>query len=319
MRVLALSVLLAGTGVAAESAKALLARAGEALRAGRLAEATELYGRAEGVAAGAESRAAAAHGAGLALLRQRHYADAAERLDRAVAAAPRRVLSWKLLGVCRLKLYESGAAGTAALDSALAAFAQAEALDAGTGSDDRKLAEADLAREREWADAAAARADAPTRAPAPEGTFASYRGAGEQAEREGDPVLAVANYARAEAVASSPRAKAAAANLQGLVALARRAPRDARAAFQRATELDPASKYAWNNLGVALLRVYDTGEGGRELLDAAAAAFARVAEIDAAYKAENRTWVAKLQADLGGAPSATLAGPAAAPSATVPR
>jgi len=323
VRPLLLAVLLAGAAEGAESARALLARAGEALKAGRLAEATALYERAEPAARTPDGRAAAAHGAGLALFRQRHYADAAGRLERAVAAAPRRASAWSLLGDCRLKLYESGASGTVALDGAIAAYRQAGALDPAAGDGDRRLAEADLARELAWDAAAAARAAAPPRSPAAEGTFAAYRAAGEQAEREGDPALALADYARAEAVAASPRAKAAAANLQGLVALARRAPRDARAAFQRAADLDPASKYAWNNLGVALLRVYDSGEGGRELLDAAAAAFARVAELDPAYKAENRAWVARLQAELGApvppAGSATLADPSAASATAPPR
>lgn len=247
----------------------------------------------------------AANKSGWELLKQRQWIEALPWFEQAVAADPRNRPAWNNLGVCRLRLYESGRSATTAVEAALAAFSKAEELEAGSAAANLAIARGYAEQEGAWAAAAAARADQPPREPAATGTYASYKGAGETAEAEGDFALAQANYERAEAAAPSRRGRSAAANFQGLLALRRRDPAAAVEHLRRSTTLDAANKFAWNNLGVALRRRWEAGAGGRELVEEAVAAFAKVAELDAGYKPGNLADARALLESLGPAPSAT--------------
>ncbi len=249
----------------------------------------------------------AANKAGWELMKQRQWASALTQLETSVTADARNRVAWNNLGVCQLRLYETGQSGTPAVDAALAAFTKADALEPGTGAANIAAAKAYVDQEAAWATAAAARAAGPAREPAATGTYASYKSAGEAAESEGDFAFAQSNYERAEAVSAAKRSKSAAANFQGLLGLRRRDPAAAVEHLRRATTLDPSNKFAWNNLGVALRRRWESGTGGRELLEESVAAFAKVAELDGGYKPGNLADARALLETLGPAPSATAA------------
>lgn len=302
---------------AADDARAQFARASEAVKAGRFDEAVDAYQKAEALALGPAGRANAANGEGFVFLKLRRYAEAIPCFQRAVAGQPRHKTAWNNLGVCYLKRYASGLSGTDELDSARAAFAAAAEIDPAFHPEHRKAVQEFL--DQDAACAALARTTTgtatpspggsatvaqepppPLPAPAAAGTFVSYRTAGDLAEDACAFDLARANYERAEAVATNKRGKSAAANLLGLLALNIRSPQAAVDAFRRATLADPGSKFAWNNLGVALLRLYDAGTGGKELVEQSVDAFGRVAAIDAAYKPENLAWSQSILTELGG-------------------
>jgi tetratricopeptide (TPR) repeat protein len=256
--------------------------------------------------------------AGYDLMKARKYAEAISHFEKAVQIDELNKVAWNNLGTCQLKLYEAGAPGTAALDAALAAFQKVAAIDPAYHPENLTNVQALVAQEKAWADATAKRAGQPARTVAATGDYRSYRVAGEAAEQEGDFAFAAANYEKAEAVAGTPKGKGSAANLQGLLALRHRDAKAAVEHLKRATSLDPTNKYAWNNLGVALLRLYDAGAGGKELVEAAVAAFAKVGEIDSAYKSENLSDATALLTELGG-PSAPAAESASAtPAADSP-
>lgn len=309
----------AEAGRGADDARSQMARAGEAVKAGRFDEAVEAYTRAEALATGPAGRANAANGAGFVFLKLRRYGEAIPHFTRAVASAPRHKVAWNNLGVCYLRRFESGASGTTELDSALAAFTAVAGIDPAFHPEHLRSVRELLAQEAACAPPASgttmagsapaassttAVAGGPEREalppPAPTGTFVSYRAAGDRAEDACAWELARANYERAEAVATTKRSRSAAANLLGLLALRTRSPQAAVDALRRATLADPASKFAWNNLGVALMRLYDGGTGGKELIEQAVDAFARVAAIDAAYKPDNLAWSRAVLTELGG-------------------
>lgn len=316
--VLALLALLAAPVRADESRSAFL-RAGAAVKAGRYDEAVEDYARAEQLASAPAAKAGAANGAGFVFLKLRRYAEAIPHFERAVAADPRQKLAWNNLGVCHLRRYESGASGTASLDAALAAFHAAAELDAAFHPENLEAARDAAQREAACAGFSATL----TGAPDPTGTFISYRIAGEAAEAVCAFEAARANYERAEASAPTRKGKCEGANLLGLLALRTRAPQAAVDHFRRAVATDPANKYAWNNLGVALMRLYNGGTGGRELVEQAVDAFGHVAALDPDYKTDNLAWSRGVLTDLGGpavsatamATSGTLSADSAPPPA----
>jgi tetratricopeptide (TPR) repeat protein len=249
---------------------------------------------------------------GFNFMKDHKYAEAAARFQKAVQIDARNKKAWNNLGVCELRLYETGLSGTPALESAVTAFQKVAELDPAHKPENLASAQAFMTQEKAWAEAAAKRAGQPARTPAATGDYRAYKAAGEAAEAEGDMPFAQANYERAEGVATSAKGKSAAANFQGLLALRRRDPKAAVDHLKRATGLDPANRYAWNNLGVALRLLFDAGAGGKELIEEAVAAFRKVSEIDPAYKPENLAEAEALLAELGG-PSAP---PAEAVSAT---
>jgi tetratricopeptide (TPR) repeat protein len=307
-RLVPLLLLLGGAAAraAGEDARGAFARAAEAMKTGRSEDALAAYGAAETAAATPAGRAGALNGAGFALLKLRRYPEAVERLDRAVGVNPKHKEAWNNLGTCWLRLYETGLSGTTALDSALTAYGRVAALDPAHRPGNLAAANAYAEQEAVWAAAAAVRGPAP-RAPADAAPWAEYKLAGERAEREGDLAFARANWERAEAVAPTKKARCAAANMLGLLALRARDPRAAVDALKRATTVDAGTKFAWNNLGVALLRAYDASAGGRELVEQAVDAFRRVQALDAAYKPENLAWGEERLAELNlAAPSATI-------------
>jgi tetratricopeptide (TPR) repeat protein len=255
--------------------------------------------------------------AGFSLMKERKYAEAIARFQKAVQTDPLNKTAWNSLGVCQLKMYETGMSGTPALESALAAFQKVAEIDPAYHAENLSNAQALAGQEKAWGQAAAKRAGQPARTVALSGDYRAYKAAGDAAEQEGDIAFAQANYEKAEAVAGSPKGKSAAANWQGLLALNKgRDPRAAVEHLRRATTLDPAYKYAWNNLGVALRRLYDAGAGGKELIEEAVAAFRKVSEIDPAYKPENLAEADALLTELGG-PSAPAA-PQASATTTAP-
>jgi len=250
----------------------------------------------------------AENSAGYRLMKDRKYADAIARFQKAVEIDPLNKTAWNSLGVCQQKMYETGVGGGPALEAAVAAFRKSAEIDPTYNPDNLKNAQALAAQEKAWAEAAAKRQGQPARTPAATGDYRSYKLAGEEAEQEGDFAFAQANYERAEAVAGSPKGKGAAANWQGLMALNKRHdPKAAVEHLRRATALDPSNKYAWNNLGASLERLFDAGGGGKELVEEAVAAFRKMGEIDPGYKADNLAEAEALLTKLGG-PSAPAAG-----------
>ncbi len=316
--VLALAAGLAHAAPAAPApgARTLFANAAAALAATRFEEAATLYDQAAAAAATVEGRVGALTGAGFALFKLRRYEEAADRLVRATATDPNQKKAWNTLGVLRLRQYETGLSGTAALDSALAALTRTAALDPAYQPENSAVAKAYAEQEALWAAAAATRAGQPPRTPAATGTYADFRRAANAAEREGDLAFARLNAARAEALAPTKKARAAAANTLGLLALRARDPQGAAEALRRATGLDPGSKFAWNNLGVALMRWWGANGGGRELVEQATEAFRRVRVLDAGYKPENAAWGEEALAELTAMSATTFS---AALSTTVPR
>ncbi|MEK7477163.1 MAG: tetratricopeptide repeat protein [Candidatus Coatesbacteria bacterium] len=255
---------------------------------------------------------AAENRAGFDLMKDRKYAEAIERFQKAVQIDPLNKTAWNSLGVCQLRMYETGMSGLPALEGALAAFQKVAEIDPAYHAENLANAQALVAQEKAWSEAAAKRAGQPARTVAATGDYRAYKAAGEAAEQEGDLAFAQANYEKAEAVAGSSKGKSAAANWQGLLALNKgRNPKAAVDHLRRATTLDPAYKYAWNNLGVALRRLYDAEAGGKELIEEAVAAFRKVSEIDPAYKPENLAEADALLTELGG-PSAPAGADASA-------
>jgi tetratricopeptide (TPR) repeat protein len=311
------------------------AKASEALKAGRLDEALEAYKEAESMASSAAGKSNAANGMGFVCMKMRKPGEAVANLERAVQADPGNKVAWNNLGSCQLTLYESGQAGKTALDGALAAFEKVAAIDPAYKPENLKRAQDLSAREKAWAEAVAKRAApaapganpnsaAPATAVPAGGTYQDLKATGEKAEKEGDFALAKANFEAAEKAASVKKGKSAAANMLGLLALKERDPKAAIENFRRSTTLDETNKYAWNNLGVALLNSYGSGLGGKEMVEEAAGAFRKVNELDPQYKPENLKWAEDLLAEAGGpekpaetAPAAEAV-PAAAPAQPAP-
>jgi tetratricopeptide (TPR) repeat protein len=324
-----------------DDAKVEFRRATAAVKAGRFDEAVEAYARAEALATSKGSKAAAANGGGHVFMKLRRYAEAIPHFERAVATDPGYKLAWSNLGVCHLRRYEAGLSGTESLDAALIALRTAAALDPAFHPESLRAAQDDAARELACAALSATLADASATtavtsgppggtpetpagpgAPALDTSFTGCRKAGEAAEAACQWDLARANYARAESLATTKRSACAAANFLGLLALRTRHPAEAVDHLRRATVADPANKYAWNNLGVALMRLYDGGTGGKELIEQAVDAFQRVAVLDAAYKPDNLAWSRSILTELGGptlsATAAQDSGTAAADSGPPP-
>ncbi len=298
----------------AEDAKPLFVQASQALNTAQFKEALDAYGKAESASKTSASKASAANGQGYVYMKWRKYAQAIPHLKRAIEIDPTLVVAWNNLGACHLTLYEAGASDKEALDSALSAFGKVAELDPDYQTF-AKTAQGYLDQEKAWAEAAAKRADQPPRTVAAEGTYSTYKVAGEAAEQEGDAALAQANFERSEATARGKRAKSAAANFQGLLALRQRKIQVALKHSRRATELNSKNKYAWNNLGAALLKSLNAGAGGKELVEEAIAAYKKVAELDSAYKPGNLTLAESILAELGG-PSQPEVKPAASTGST---
>jgi tetratricopeptide (TPR) repeat protein len=298
-----LALILAGSA-SSEDARTFFDEAGAALRSGDFTRALEAYRRAEAVSKTPTRKARAANGAGYALINMHRFAQALPHLDRAVELKPDHKLAWNNIGFCRLTLYEAGASGPEALEAALVAFEKVEALDSGYKDVKTHVTrvKAYAEQERLRAAAAAARAGKPSRAPAPDGTYRTYKAAGELAEQEGDFAFAQANFERAETAGRGKRTKSAAANFQGLLALRMRNPEAAIEHCKRAISLNSSNKYAWNNLGAALLKAFNAGKGGKELVAEAVEAFRSMSGLDSSYKPANLAAAESILAKLGGPP-----------------
>jgi len=283
---------------AAESAKDYFAAASESLTAKDYPAATAAYAKAEELSVSKSSKSDAANGAGHALIKMRNYSDAITSLGRAVEINPASQVAWNNLGYAHLKMYETGLAGVDSLGKAAEAFTKVGEIDANYHPENLKLVQGMLEQEKVWTEAAKAREGQPAQAPDPKGSYTSYREAGNAAEQEGAFELAKANFMRAEATANTKKGRSIAANMLGLLALKARQPKAAVEALRRSAEMDPTYKYAWNNLGVALIKLYESGDGGTELVQEAVAAFKKVAEIDPTYKAENMAWAEGLLAEI---------------------
>ena len=306
----------------AEDAKTLFNRASEAMKAANYDAAAAAYSQAEGAAYSKDSKSNAANGAGYAWLKARKYADAIPAYQRATQLNPANKTAWNSMGYCNLKMYDCGLSGTEALGAAIEAFTKSTLLDPSYKanpawkSDNLQLALASLLQATTWTAAATARAGKP----APDcSDYKGCREAGDQAEAEGDFTTAKALYEKAEADAPTKKGKAVSANLLGLLALKARNPQTAVDNLRRSTSLDSGSKLAWNNLGIALTRLYESGQGGKELVEESFNAFKKAAAIDPTYKTENLAAANKLLTELGGpAVSATVPAdpvPATAPTA----
>lgn len=298
--------LLLAAGAASDETGDLFAKAGDALKSAQFDAAIEAYGEAEKSSKTVQSKAEAANGAGYVNIRRHRFADALPHLKRAVSLNPEHKVAWNNLGFCHLTLYESGAANREALAEALEAFEKVSSLDSSYLDVSAKisLVKAYIQQEEAWAAASAKRAGQSPRTVAADGTYKTYKAAGEAAEMEGDFALATANFEKAESAAQTKRGKSAAANFQGLLALKTRDSRAAITHLKRAVTLNPSNKYAWNNLGAALLRAFNAGVGGKELVEEAIAAFRKVAEIDSSYKPENLGMAEKILEEVGGAKAA---------------
>lgn len=285
----------------ADDVKALFVKASEARKAGQFEESLRLYAQAERESTSARGKANAANGAGFVYMTEHKYQEALTHLDRAVKTDPTLAVAWNNMGVCQLTLYQVGVYDKKGLTIAQKAFRTVGQLDpeAKTGT---AQVETIRTREEAWAQAAKKRAGQPPRTVAETGTYRTYKAAGEAAEQEGDFAFAQANFERAEAAASGRRSRSAAANFQGLLALRQRNPKAALEHLQRATQTYAANKYAWNNLGATLMKLFDARAGGTELIEQAIEAFKQVRRIDKTYKPENLTWATTTLAEVTGKP-----------------
>lgn len=293
-------VLVATANSQTENPKELFQQASKALKAGNLEKALEAYQKAEVASYSTEGKANAANGLGFTYLRMCKYDQAIQNFERVIEKNPEHKAALNNMGLCYLKKYETGLSGTPALDSAISAFQKVVELDPGTKSPTLQLAESYAKQEKAWAKAAQAR-EGQSRIVSPTGTYKSYKEVGSAAEAEGDFEFALTNYEKAEAAANGKRAKSAAGNFQGLVALKQRKPNAARDHFKRAIEINSKNKYAWNNLGAALMKVYYRGDGGREVVEEAVVVFKKVKEIDSEYfKPKNLELAESALQELGG-------------------
>jgi tetratricopeptide (TPR) repeat protein len=291
--------------VFADDARQAFQKASVAMKAGRFDEAVAEYARAESLATSATGKANAANGAGHVFMKLRRYAEAIPHFERAVATDPRSKVAWNNLGLCHLSRYEGGLSGTESLAAALEAFHTTAGLDPAFHPEHLRAAQDDADREQACAGLLGVPPQAGVSATLVEpvaatGTFTAYRKAGEAAEVSCQWAIAADNYTRAEALGTTKRSACAAANLLGLLALRTRQPQAAVDHLRRATVADPSNKYAWNNLGVACMRLYDAGTGGKELVEQAVDAFQHVGTIDAAYKPDNLAWSRGVLTELGG-------------------
>jgi len=322
---LSAATMVAGASGAAEDAKTLFNRASEAMKAGNYEAAAAAYNQAEGAAYSKDSKSNAANGAGFAWLKARKYADAIPAYQRATQLNGANKTAWNSLGYCNLKMYECGISGTEALGGAIEAFTKSTQLDPSFKADPNwksenlKLAQASLEEADKWNAATAARAGKPVSANCED--YKACREAGDKAESEGDFTTAKSLYEKAEAAAPTKKGKAVSANLLGLLALKARDPQAAVDNLRRSTTLDAGSKLAWNNLGSALTRLYESGKGGKELIEESVNAFNKMKGIDPTYKPENLAGAERLLTELGGPTvSATTpvdSAPAVAPTAPV--
>jgi len=296
---------------------------GEALANARYEEALALYTKAEGASATEKSRAAAANGAGRACLGLRKYRDALERLERAVTVDPGIKVAWNNLGVCWMTMYRTGLSGVDALNAAIEAFRKMGELDPEYRPENLQEARGYAAQEAVISGYASTHQNETPRVPAPGGTYATYKAAGDSAEAEGDLSFAMANFARCEAASESAKSKSAAANFQGLLELKKR--RDPAAAVEhlgRAVEQDAGNKYAWNNLGVAYRLQFERVPRGdlseRELIEKAVDAFEHMARIDPGYHPENLAEAKGILTGLGAPAKTVSAKPVPPPPPPIP-
>lgn len=319
---IAVAVTIAGLAWSADDAKSLFGKAGAAMKAGNYDEAFATYQQAETASSSKGGKSMAANGAGFALFKARKYAEALPHLQRATETDPTNKVAWNNLGSTHLRMYNLGLADAAAVDAAVAAFTKATELEPSFKADPKwqsenlKDALGVQAEEKKASEARAAAAGKP--APSCSGDK-PCREAGDKAAEAGDYAGARACYEKAEAAALSKVAKGSCANSLGLLALNREHnPEAAVAAFRRSVEQNPKSKFAWNNLGIALMRQYTKGTAGKEAVEEAIAAYKKVAEIDPAYKTENLAEAEALLTELGGptmpAESATPAEDSSAPA-----
>ena len=305
--ILALGLTAAGD---AETAKDAFQRAGEALQNRDFTQAIAAYKEAGESCRNDECRANAANGLGYAYMKNREFAAAIPHFERAISLVSAQntdlaKVSLNNVGFSQLKLYQSGVSGTPALESALAAFSKVAEIDSSYRPDNLNLVKSYMEQHQKWAAAAVARADFPPRQLAASGNYTTYKEAALAAEEEWDFAFAQAAYERAEAVANTSKGKASAANMRGLLDLKMRNPKAARENFSRSVQLNPESKYAWNNLGASLMRLYEFGMGGTELVQEAVEAFTKVQAIDPTYKPENLSQAQHLLQELAGpAPAA---------------
>jgi tetratricopeptide (TPR) repeat protein len=110
---------------------------------------------------------------------------------------------------------------------------------------------------------------------------------GDKAQAQGQYDLALQYFKKAEAGATTPKAKGAAANRQGLVLLEARRPKEAVAHFERAIKAEPSEKIFLNNLGLAYWTLYDAGLSDTTTLKQAVDAFYKSNGMDASYHGEN--------------------------------
>jgi len=262
-----------------------------------------------------------ANAAGWNLFKARKYPEAIIQFSGATELNTANKLAWNNLGCCHMRLYETGLSGTAALGSAASAFTSANELEPAFKTDpywkseNLKQALAAIEQEKKWTEAAQGRTG---QTPAECTGYWPCREAGDKAETEGDFASAKAAYGKAEAAAPSKRGRAVCANMLGLLALRQRDPQTAVNELRRAAGFDPSYKLAWNNLGNALILLYYSGTGGKELVEEAVAAFRKMGEIDPSYKPENLATAEKLLTELGGPTvtpvSATIVAEPAAPA-----
>lgn len=286
----------------ADNVKELFVKAGQTREAGQFAESLQLYAEAERESTSARGKANAANGAAFVYMTQHKYQQAIPHLERAVKTDPTLAVAWNNMGICHLTMYQVGVFDRKALTVAEKAFWTAGQLDhprASAGTDQIKIIRT---REKAWAQAAKKRAGQPPRTVAETGTYRTYKAAGEAAEQEGDFAFAQANFERAETAASGKSSRSAAANFQGLLALRQRNPKAALEHLQRATQSNAANKYAWNNLGSTLMKLFDAGDGGTERIKQAIEAFKKARRIDKTYRPENLTLAKAILAKVTGKP-----------------
>ena len=323
--VLSTAVILAGTAQAADI-ETLKANAAAAMKAANYESAAASYQQAEQAAPSKKGKSDFANSSGYALLKARKYGEAVQAFTRATQVNPANKLAWKNLGLTHFTIYTAGLSGTEALESAIAASTKATELEPAYASstnyksENLKLALSAMEQENRWAAAAAARSGKPAVTDCAD--YKSCREAGDKAEDEGDFAAAKALYEKAEASAPSKKGKAVCANILGHMALKARNPQMAVDSLRRATMLDPASKLFWNNLGNALGLLYESGQGGKELVEESVGAFKKVSAIDPTYKAENLASAEQLLTELGGptvsATTAVESAPATKPAPEAP-
>ena len=251
------------------------------LRERKFQSAVDAYTQAENFASAPSVKSQAANAAGWTLVKARKWSEAREIFRRAVQYDPKTKPALGNLGYSALKIYQYGLGSDPDFEEALKSLEACSAIDPAYKADLLESAKTIQARHESNGTV--------TPIPAPKAgvSYMEAKTLGDKAQAQGQYDLALQYFKKAEAGATTAKAKGAAANRQGLVLLEARRPKEAVVHFERAMKAEPSEKIFLNNLGLAYWTLYDAGLADTAVLKQAVDAFYKSNGMDASYHGEN--------------------------------